>query len=480
MTASRRLSATTWGFGALLLLLGGYVYLVEVRGGERSERARAAAEHFLPFPPEAATEVILERPEARVVCRREAGAWRIVAPVRSAADDFTLERLLKDASEAKVDRPLPASPADLARYGLAPHPVRLAVAAGSQRVAVRIGKDTPTGDTVYAQRETPGAPVLLAGRQLRSVAEKTLYDLREKRVLAIRPEDLASITFTNRGRRVRLIHEPAKAGEPHDRWFLVEPRRALADRGRIERSLNLLDYVRAEEFVSETPERLERYGLAPPWGSARFDLKDGHFETVLLGTKHEVGAVTRTFAHHPGPGPVFTINDNLPDDAQRPPEEWRERHAADFERADVAELRLITPARTVVCAKKDTGDDWTLAEFAGAVAEGMNLGAAARLPNALHANRDRVDELVSHLATLEAKTFLEGARPSEPRVGLAKPSLKVVALDKAGKTLASVSFGAAQGEQRFATSSHLDGVYLVPAPDAARFRATSRDLQSHS
>ena len=35
-----------------------------------------------------------------------------------------------------------------------------------------------------------------------------------------------------------------------------------------------------------------------------------------------------------------------------------------------------------------------------------------------------------------------------------------------------------QGEDRFATSSHLSGVYLVPAADAARFQAALGALQA--
>src|SRR5438093_6325536 len=127
----------------------------------------------------------------------------------------------------------------------------------------------------------------------------------------------------------------------------------------VERTFNLVSYVRAEEFVSERPAHLERYGLAPPWGSARFDRKAGRPEILLLGRKTETGATTRYFARRPGPGPIFTINDNLARDTQRPGEEWRERHVTDFTRADVTELRLISPARAVVCVKQEgtNGDE---------------------------------------------------------------------------------------------------------------------------
>jgi len=58
--------------------------------------------------------------------------------------------------------------------------------------------------------------------------------------------------------------------------------------------------------------------------------------------------------------------------------------------------------------------------------------------------------------------------------------LKVIALDKAGKQLASVSSGA-QTDQRFYTvSPHLATVFLVRSGDVERFRVDSRSLVARS
>ena len=121
-----------------------------------------------------------------------------------------------------------------------------------------------------------------------------------------------------------------------------------------------------------------------------------------------------------------------------------------------------------------------MAEYTGKVAEGMNLAAAARMPSALRADRDRVNDLLAHLGTLEAKAFLDGAKVSDPKFGLAHPDLKIIAMDKAGKTLASVFLGGRAGDRLYATGPHLSGVFLVPAADSDRFRVSSRDLAARS
>jgi Domain of unknown function (DUF4340) len=493
----RRLSTNTWILAGGLALLGAYFYFVEVRGGEREEKAQAAITHLLAFSPDAASELVIERPDERIICRKQDGQWRIVTPIRADADDTTINRILSDMAESQVDRTVTAHPRDLATFGLA-RPLLLTVASGPVRQTIEVGKENPTGNFVFARRRSEpvtgitlshhhiitssAPPVLVVDRRIRDAAEKKLYDLREKTILDFSPDDVNAISYTSGSRTVRLVRQPGITDDPQPGWKMLQPLRVRADRGEVERSLNLVSSLRAEQFVSETPTHLERFGLAPPLGSARFNLSGGHTELLLLGHKTTEGALTRYFARKPGSGPVFTINDNLPRDAEQPPEQWREKHVTDFTRADVAELRLIGPSRTLVCAKKTdpNSDDWGVAEFAGKVAEGMNLAAAARMPSAMRADRDRVTDLLAHLGTLEAKSFVDGAKPSYPKFGMTHPALKIVAIDKAGKTLASVSLGARAGDRLYAASPHLGGVFLILAADTDRFRVTSRDLAARS
>jgi hypothetical protein len=462
----RRLSLSTLLLTVLAAALGAYVYLVEVRGGARADRAKEQAARLLPFPSSAATMLVIERPDGRIDFHKENGVWRITSPVNAAADEDAVTRLLGDADAARIERTLTEPVADTAD-GL-DHPIRLTIAAGDQREVIVLGKPSPTGDFLYA-RAGSGRLLLLSGR-LRDTAEKSLYELRDKTALDFAPDEVAAITLTNRGHRVQL----GRAGDAaSSSWEMTEPLRAPADGRLIGRSLDLLNHVRAESFASEAPTDLKRFGLDAPWGSARFDLRGGHSDTLLLGNRITVGGIARYYARHPAGGPVFTINENVPADAERPPADWRERHVVDFTTADVTELRMISPERTVVCVRS-TGrepESWHLAGFNGIVDENADLGKAARLPTAVSADRSRVEDLLSRLSDLKVSGFLDGADPNESRFGLIPPLLKVIARDAKGVRLAAVSFGKATAGSRYATSSHLGGVYLLPESAAAPFRA---------
>jgi hypothetical protein len=514
----RRLSLTTWLLVTMVVLLGSYVYVVEVRGGAAKQARQEADAKLLPFSPDEATELVLSGPEGRIVCRKTRDRWRVTEPIAAAADEGSVTRLLEDLAEARVEQTAVEKPDDLAAFGLA-QPRVIAVTAGSSgskapgsrpeplgagsrepgaapQARIEVGATNPTGEFVYARRGRDG-PVLLVRQRLGQTVAKSLYDLRDKTVLDLSPEEVTAITFRHRDRTVRLVRErpdgargaPGSGREPESPrsrepavagWKLVEPLHARADRGAIDRMFNLISYVRAEEFVAEKPKDLAQYGLAPPLATARFEMTSGRSKSLLIGRQIEVGATRRAYARAPGSGPVFTINDNLPQDASRPPEAWRDRRVTDFVRADAAELRLISPARTVIAAKVEgeNGAEWRLAEFAGSVAEGMDLAAAARLPTAMRADRDRVEDLLAKLSILEARSFLDGASPSEVRFGLARPEMKVVVLDREGQTIAELSLGKREREERYATGPHLGGVFRVPVGETERFHVAARDLSA--
>src|SRR5262245_24293820 len=101
MTRERRMVVGTWLSLGVAARLATYVYVVEVRGGAREEQRREAAERVISIPVSDATELVIERQRGRVVCRKKGGHWTVVAPVRAEGDDVTIERVLKDTSEAK-------------------------------------------------------------------------------------------------------------------------------------------------------------------------------------------------------------------------------------------------------------------------------------------------------------------------------------------------------------------------------------------
>src|SRR5262249_24235392 len=155
-----------------------------------------------------ATGLELDRGATRVACRKERDGWQVRSPIAAAADSLTLDRILKDLADARIERTLTDAAPTGQRFGL-DRPTLVTLEGEGRRAVLAVGGESPTGDLVYARRD--GGPVLLVRGQLREVAAKTLYDLRDKTVLDVPADDVLRITFENRGRAVRLVREATAA-----------------------------------------------------------------------------------------------------------------------------------------------------------------------------------------------------------------------------------------------------------------------------
>ena len=471
----RRISSTTAILALVALAMGCYVFFGEVRGGEARKKAHEAAVRLVPLSANAISRIVLERPGVRIVCVRQAGGWRIAEPVRTQADDDALAKLLKDLTTAKIHRSVDLDAQGRAQAGLV-RPVRLEVQASSKDVTLLLGGTNPTGDYAYVGLGPEGARIVLADRKLADDGKLGLYDLRNKEAISFDPEDVTSIRLRARGDEVRL----SRSGSGAEQWRVTQDGARngfVADRGLVGRTLDLVSNVRAERFASEQQTHLRQYGLLPPLAEVTFQFGK-RTDTIAIGRSTVFGALTRYYACRPGMGPIFEINDNLLRMALRSVDEWRDKHATDFDKNSVGEVRLITPAHTLVLVKDTSAgqETWHLAQYLGKVDESMGLAAAAKMPSAQRADADRVDEILSRLNALTVVSFVPARSKTDPVLGLAPPSLKVTAMDTSGKLLASVSFGKRKGPYLYAASNHLDEVFLVKASDTDRFRVGVNDV----
>ena len=102
----------------LLVLVGGFYYLYEVRWAPERELAESRKGRV--FTAEAAdvTSVELKRPDSTVSLTREGDAWRLTSPVSARGNRGTIDGTVTTLVTAKMDREIDPKPASLAEFGL--------------------------------------------------------------------------------------------------------------------------------------------------------------------------------------------------------------------------------------------------------------------------------------------------------------------------------------------------------------------------
>jgi hypothetical protein len=99
----------------LLALIGALVWVVVYRSGQQPD---TAGPPLTVLSADAVTHIRIERPEQpAIVLEKNAGEWRLTAPVAARANPFNVDTLMR-ALAAPTDTRFPAVAAELAKFGL--------------------------------------------------------------------------------------------------------------------------------------------------------------------------------------------------------------------------------------------------------------------------------------------------------------------------------------------------------------------------
>jgi Domain of unknown function (DUF4340) len=145
--------------------------------------------------------------------------WKITSPKPFNADQETVSSILYDLSPLKADSIVDQKTTDLKVYGLDPPVAAVSATTKDGKTSkLLIGDDTPTGAGAYAMLE--GDPRLFEiGNAYKTNFEKSLMDLRDKRMLPLDFDKLGKVEIT--GPKLNLAFAPDSSNT--GKWNLQIP-----------------------------------------------------------------------------------------------------------------------------------------------------------------------------------------------------------------------------------------------------------------
>jgi len=249
-----------------------------------------------------ATHLVLTYGESRIECVRRNEAWFIECPVVARADSVRMDRLL-GALEAmtRVETVTPRQRRSrklaLSDYGLQEPALTVAVSDGVQYEILRLGREAPLGDLLYA-KFVSSEMVLGTQRAVLDELPRGIEWLRDRTLLPGGTFRTARLEIQRQeGGFIQLVNSSGA-------WMLQQPVQARADGSLVEDMLDALYASKIRKFVwdkpAEAPEpdaepveveadaaaRAEAYGLAPDTAVARIAVWAGGDDAgmeLLLG-----------------------------------------------------------------------------------------------------------------------------------------------------------------------------------------------------
>jgi hypothetical protein len=448
---------TTAALAIVLLLVGSFYYLYEVRWAPDRERVETRKGRV--FQAEAAdvTAVELRRPGDTVRLARAGEGWELKSPVVARGDRSRIDETLTTVLTAKADREIDPKPAALGDFGLDKPAAEVTLTLkDGKTLGLALGNKTPTGVWVYAREAGKPAVVALPDGVLRE-ATKPASEFRDRTILSVDRKEVSGFDVTAEGETLSVAH----AG---DAWRITKPKALPADTEAIGDMFEKLTAAKVKEFAAEAPPSRATYGLDRPMRLTIYTgrEKDRASRTLLVGradaTKKGV------YALREGETSVLLLPEDVAKAIPRNVAALRDKQLAAFDRDKVTRIEVESPKGVVSLAREK--DRWTITA-----------------PQPLPADQVEAGALLTRLRDLRAQGFLSDDASAVPRV-LGKPTVKVTVTEE-GKPNTTVLL-APSAERRGGASSAYAAVagrgpvVLVDGRALEDFARATDDLRDHA
>jgi len=300
--------------------------------------------------------------------------WEITAPEGVASDSTQIQSFIEEVAVLQGS-PLQTDAApNWAEYGLdAPEKTYRFKLKDGKTVEFAIGMQNPAGYARYARRNN-AAPILLIDEiDDKALVERTLFDLRDKRVLPASLEEARRIelhfdlsrleTSPEELAKAKQLGLPVKpprivmTKQANGNWDLDEPR-LRTDHGATNYLYTSLSGGSMRSLEEEKAASLGKYGLDRPQIRADVTTPAGAV-SLLVGKDFKQGEEQLFYAKNSVWPHVFTLLRTVYDQLNQDLEAYRERYLFDFDQNNARSLEIQAPAGQFRFGRR--GEDWFMA-----------------------------------------------------------------------------------------------------------------------
>ena len=273
--SARQLFLRTYAALAVLCGLAAYIYFVESKRDDKSEKAK---EKVFALDKSKVKELTLTPKEGEAVqLVKEGKGWKMAAPFQAPADSGEAEALVSSLESMEIDDVAAESAPKLADFGLESPRIAVGVLlqGATEPMRLLLGDKTPDGAGIYAK--LPSQPrVFTVPSYVDSAFGKKPFDLRDRDLLHLKRDEAQTLE----------VHGPegdfTLARKDKD-WAFTKPLQTQAGRWSVDGLLGLLEGLRMEKVVAEDAKDLKTYGLVKPVRTVVVGLGGGMSKTLEIG-----------------------------------------------------------------------------------------------------------------------------------------------------------------------------------------------------
>ena len=342
---------------AILVVVAGYVYFVEIKHKEKTEAAKEKAERIIDLDKDKVTGIQLKSGEhGTIQVMKPTDKWVMTQPVKTKADDKAVNDLIFAATTGKREKIVKETDVDWKEFGLEKPDFQVILNTKDKSETISFGATNPAKSSYYV-RVNDSPSVLLVANTLKNSLNKTPFALREKSVLAMAPQDVDLVAYSMNSEKVEIKRDK-KGG-----WLIEKPEKLRAKASVVDKDLITLTNLTARNIIDKPEKDGDPYGLARPETTIR--LAGTKLEQTLLVGKTVsekdggTGAASDRYAKVKGFDTVYVIPDSTLKRIRTTVKDIQDRSMLAFDVGDVTKMDITFDGTQYVAVKGAEGK-WAL------------------------------------------------------------------------------------------------------------------------
>jgi hypothetical protein len=301
---------------AFLVILG--VYFLVIKPSEEKKKQKEEQEKkIVNVDSSKINEIwITKQNGEKIGLKRVNSKWDIIHPIWAEADKFSVNPIASRYSSVEIERVIEKNVVDeekLKEFGFITPRFKVELKVKDEkeeekRIVILIGEKSKVGYSIYAKREDdPENKIVLISASLEAVIDKNLQDFREKKPMDFVVPDVKKLVIVKNGKqeeganKKEYIFEKREGGD----WYIKFPENTTYVKARESQVRDLLysiNGIKITEFVSDSTQPQNLYGLENPDLSIEATMSDGEKYNLLL--KIQPGKI---YAKKPDRPNIFSV-----------------------------------------------------------------------------------------------------------------------------------------------------------------------------
>lgn len=421
----------------VLLILAGFLYWSQHHKPKENASTANTTPAILKIDPASVTSLTVKQKGAPPVTLVRSGTqWKITAPGDYPADSGTVSGMLSSLSPLNSQSVVDDHATNVSQFGLSDPSLEVDVTGKDNKTSrLLLGDDAPADEGVYVQLRGD-ARVFTAGSYVKTSLNKSLGDLRDKRLLPVESTSVSSIDLTRKGQTIDFARI-------QNGWQIEKPQSYRTDNYQVDDLLSQITGAKWDPSVS-AEDAARDFGHATPVATVKLT---GSAGSDTLEVRKEKDTYYAKSSAIPGAWQIDSSSASALDaDLERGLDDFRNKQLFDFGYTDPEKIEYQAGSTPVVLTRTGSaqaGNTW--------------------MSNGRKMDTDSAEAVVTALRDMAASKFVT--------TGFSNPTFAVAVTSNNGKRVEKVqiektSDGAIAKREEGPSLYALDSVTLSGLTDA--------------